>query len=44
MVRSTVIGPVYNVPAVSLGHDPSVVNRIEAPGVPLVIVSVCGVE
>jgi hypothetical protein len=37
----TVTGPLYNVPAVSLGAVPSVVYRIDAPVVRLLIVTVC---
>src|ERR1700687_2925301 len=40
-VTLTVTGPLYNVPAVSLGVVPSVVYRIDAPEVVVLIVTVC---
>src|SRR5579864_320096 len=43
VVALTVIAPLYTVPAVSLGALPSVVYRIVAPAVVVVMVTVCAV-
>jgi hypothetical protein len=40
---ATAIGPVYTVPTVSLGVDPSVVYRMLAPGVDVESVTLCAV-
>jgi len=40
-VTPTATGALYNVPAVSLGVLPSVVYRIDAPEVVVLIVTVC---
>ena len=41
VVVLTVTGPAYSVPTVSLGAEPSVVYLMDAPGVVVVIVTVC---